>query len=69
MVERIGVNPEICNGRAVVLGTRIAVTTVVEFLAAGDTLEDVLIEFPTLTREDVTACLVYAARNGLNPGT
>lgn len=62
MSERIVINPEICNGRPVVRGTRIAAQTVLEFLAAGDSVEGVLEEYPTLTRADVQACLDYAAR-------
>jgi uncharacterized protein (DUF433 family) len=62
MSERITINPDICNGKPVVKGTRITVQTVLEFLAAGDTLEDVLEEYPALTREDVQACLDYASR-------
>lgn len=41
---------------------RITVQTVLEFLAAGDSVEDVLEEYPTLKREDVQACLDYASR-------
>ncbi|MEY2467211.1 MAG: hypothetical protein QOD03_1732 [Verrucomicrobiota bacterium] len=55
-------NPDICNGRPVIHGTRIAVQTVLEFLAAGDSIEDVLEEYPNLKREDVQACLDYASR-------
>ncbi len=62
MPERIAIHPDICNGRPVVRGTRIAVQTVLEFLGAGDSVEDVLEEFPDLTREDVHACLNYASR-------
>jgi len=62
MLERITINPDICNGRPVVRGTRIAVQTVLEFLGAGDSVEDVLEEYPALTREDVQACLNYASR-------
>lgn len=62
MPERIVINPEICGGRPVVRGTRITVQTVLEFLAAGDSPEDVLAEYPTLTREDIQACLDYASR-------
>jgi len=62
MSERIAINPDICNGRPVVRGTRIAVQTVLEFLAAGDSIEEVLEEYPTLTRADVQACLDYASR-------
>ena len=62
MSERIVIDPEICNGRPVVRGTRITAQTVLEFLAAGDSVEEVLEEYPTLTRADVQACLNYAAR-------
>lgn len=62
MSERININPDICNGRPVIRGTRIAVQTVLEFLAAGDSVEDVLDEYPSLTRADVQACLDYASR-------
>jgi uncharacterized protein (DUF433 family) len=62
MSERIVINPEICNGRPVVRGTRITAQTVLEFLAAGDSVDDVLEEYPTLKRADVHACLDYAAR-------
>lgn len=57
MPERITLDPDICNGRPVVRGTRIAVQTVLGFLGAGDSVKDVLAEYPALTREDVQACL------------
>jgi uncharacterized protein (DUF433 family) len=62
MSERISINPDVCNGRPVVRGTRIAVQMVLEFLAAGDSVEDVLEEYPSLARADVQACLDYASR-------
>lgn len=62
MAERITINPDICNGKPVIHGTRITVQTVLEFLAAGDAVEEVLQEYPSLTREDVQACLDYASR-------
>ena len=62
MSQRISIDPDVCNGRPVVRGTRIAVQTVLEFLAAGDSVEDVLEEYPRLTRTDVQACLDYASR-------
>jgi len=62
MAERISIKPDICNGRPVVRGTRITVQTVLEFLAAGDSVEEVLAEYPRLTRADVKACLDYASR-------
>jgi uncharacterized protein (DUF433 family) len=62
MSERISIKPDVCNGRPVVRGTRIAVQTVLEFLAAGDSVEKVLEEYPRLTRADVQACIDYASR-------
>ncbi len=62
MSERITVNPDICNGKPVIRGTRITAQTVLEFLAAGDSVEDVLEEYPGLKREDVQACLDYASK-------
>lgn len=61
-MDRIELNPLVCNGRPVVQGTRITVQTVLGYLSAGDSVEDVLIAHPNLTREDVLACLSYARR-------
>ena len=57
----ITVDPDICNGRPVVKGTRITVQTVLEFLGAGDSIEDVLEEYPSLTREHVLECLRFSS--------
>jgi uncharacterized protein (DUF433 family) len=59
--DRISINPNICHGQACVKGTRIPVHQIVRMLANGDTVEDLLAEYPTLTREDIMACLDYAA--------
>jgi uncharacterized protein (DUF433 family) len=59
--DRIAINSSICHGQACVKGTRIPVHQVVRMLANGDTVEDLLAEYPSLTREDVMACLDYAA--------
>jgi uncharacterized protein (DUF433 family) len=62
MGDRIAINPDVCNGRPVIRGTRITVQTVLEFLGAGDSIEEVLKEYPSLTREDVLACIQYSSR-------
>ena len=62
MSERITIDPDICNGKPVVRGTRITAQTVLEFLAAGDSFEDLLEEYPALSREDIQACLDYASK-------
>ena len=60
-MQRIIVDPDICGGQPTIKGTRIAASTVLSFLSAGDSVEDVLTEYPTLTREDILACLAYSA--------
>lgn len=60
MHERISIDPHICRGQACVRGTRIPVHQIVRMLANGDTVEDLLAEYPTITREDISACLDYA---------
>lgn len=59
---RIIIDPEICNGRPTVRGKRIAVQTILEFLAAGDSEKDILSQYPSLEAEDIRACLTCAAR-------
>jgi uncharacterized protein (DUF433 family) len=61
-MNRIELNPEICNGRPVIRGTRIAVHTILGFLSAGDSVQDVLDGYPQLTQADILACLDYARR-------
>jgi uncharacterized protein (DUF433 family) len=61
-LPRVTVNPNVCNGKPVIYGTRISVQSISEFLAAGDSIEAVLEEYPSLDREDVQACLDYASR-------
>ncbi len=62
MKERISIDPAICNGRPVIAGTRITVQTILEFLGAGDSIEDVLEEYPSLSRQDILACFEYSSR-------
>jgi uncharacterized protein (DUF433 family) len=62
MEQRIVINPEICGGRPVIAGTRITVQTILEFLGAGDSIDDILAEYPSLSRNDVLACLRYSSQ-------
>jgi uncharacterized protein (DUF433 family) len=64
-LPRITVNPNVCNGKPVICGTRISVQTVLEFLAAGNSIEEVLEEYPSLTREDVQASIGYGSHFNL----
>jgi len=60
MYERISINPQVCHGQACIKGTRIPVHQIVLMLANGDTIEDLLESYPTISREDIFACLAYA---------
>lgn len=59
--ERISWNPEVCHGKACVKGTRVMVSVVLDNLAVGESVEDILENYPTITREDIQACIGYAA--------
>lgn len=60
-MKRIIVDPDICNGKPVLQGTRIPVQTILEFLSAGDSIDEVLEEYPSLTREDILQCLRFSS--------
>ena len=59
--SRITVDPEVCNGKPTIRGKRITVQTVLEFLAAGDSTEEILAEYPSLELDDIRACLSATA--------
>jgi len=61
MDERIIINPKVCHGQPCIKGTRIPVRQLLGMLANGDTIKALLEEYPSLTREDILACLDYAA--------
>jgi len=61
MREHISINPKICHGQACIKGTRIPVHQIVHMLANGDTIDDLLEDYPSLQRDDILACLDYAA--------
>lgn len=62
MTSGIELNPDICNGRPVIRGTRITVETILGYLSAGDSADDVLQAHPGLEMADVLACIDYARR-------
>ena len=58
--DRIETNPDVLSGKPVVAGTRIAVELVVELLAEDWTPDEILDQYPALSRPDIQACLHYA---------
>jgi uncharacterized protein (DUF433 family) len=66
-IERITVSPDQCGGRPCIRGLRIRVSDILELLAAGESREQILADYPYLEAEDITAALLYAARQFDHP--
>ncbi len=62
MDDRIVINPDICNGRPTIRGTRVSVQTILGFLGEGESIEQILAAYPSLSRDDVLAALRYSSR-------
>lgn len=58
---RITVDPDLCNGRPTLRGLRISVETVLGFLSAGESPEEILRQYPSLEPADIDACIRFAA--------
>ncbi len=61
-LDRITIQPTQLDGRPCIRGLRISVQTVLEFLSAGNTTEEIIEQYPLLNKEDISACLQYAAK-------
>lgn len=59
--ERITIDENLCNGKPTIRGKRITVQTVLEFLSAGTSIDEILYQYPSLDIEDIKACLKFAA--------
>jgi uncharacterized protein (DUF433 family) len=62
LLERITVDPSIFGGKPIIRGMRVAVEHILGMLAAGATVEEILEGYPSLDKQDIQACLVYAYR-------
>jgi len=62
LLDRIVVDPNILAGKPVIKGTRIPVYLIIELIATGMNIKDVLKEYPELKEEDVKAALLYASK-------
>jgi uncharacterized protein (DUF433 family) len=58
----ITIDPDLCNGKPTIRGKRITVQTVVEFLSMGETEDEILKQYPSLEKNDIHACLVFASK-------
>lgn len=61
LLERITLDPNVMTGKPVIKGTRLTVQHILNLLAHGTTIEEILKEYSGLTKEDVQACLLYAS--------
>ena len=63
LLERITINPKVMIGKPVIKGTRLTVEYVLNLLAHGATVAEILDEYKGLTREDIQACILFASRS------
>lgn len=61
IADRITIDGKLCNGKPTIRGLRITVQTILEFLGAGESKEEVLKQYPSLEMEDIDACLKFAS--------
>ena len=61
-LNRITINPLVCHGKPTIRNKRYTVESMLEYLSAGDSIEELLAEFTDLEREDLLACLQYATK-------
>jgi uncharacterized protein (DUF433 family) len=61
LLKRITIDPEVCHGKPTIRGLRYPVDSILEYLAAGDSIEDIRNEFEDIERDDILACFAYAS--------
>ena len=61
LLSRISTNPNVCFGKPCIKGHRIWVSLILDFLAAGETVSDILENYPGLEEADIYACIAYGA--------
>ena len=61
LLKRISVDPNVCFGKPCIRGTRIWVSLLLDFLANGMNVKEILAEYPQLTEEDIRAAIAYGA--------
>lgn len=62
LLSRVTINPDICHGKPTIRNMRYPVAMILDLLGAGMTPEEIMEDYPAIEREDIQACLVYAAR-------
>ena len=60
--DRITIDERIANGKPTIRGKRITVQTILEFLGAGESVEELLRQYPSLEKEDINSCMAFASK-------
>lgn len=63
-LDRIEQKPEILNGKPVIKGTRIGVDLILEKIGAGESIEELLLSYPHISKDDILACISYGSAKG-----
>ncbi|MGB3493810.1 MAG: DUF433 domain-containing protein [Elainellaceae cyanobacterium] len=61
LLSRISIDPNVCFGKPCIKGHRIWVSLILDYLAAGESIDSILEEYPGIEQEDILACLAYGA--------
>ncbi len=61
LLQRVSIDPNVCFGKPCIRGTRIWVSLILDFLANGMSIEEIIVEYPQLTEEDIRAAIAYGA--------
>ncbi|MEX2379437.1 MAG: DUF433 domain-containing protein [Vicingaceae bacterium] len=62
LLSRITIDPEICHGKPTIRGLRYPVENMLELMASGMTIDELLMDYPDLEKEDFLACIAYASK-------
>jgi uncharacterized protein (DUF433 family) len=62
LTDRITINPQVCHGKPTIRGLRYPVDMMLELLASGMTTEEIIADYTDLQKEDILACIEYAAK-------
>lgn len=61
LLQRISIDPHVCFGKPCIRGTRIWVSLLLDFLADGMSIQEILVDYPHLSTEDIRAAIAYGA--------
>ena len=62
LLDRITINPEICNGRPTIRNTRYTVDLILDLLSSGMSENEIIEDYPAIESEDIKACLAFASK-------